>query len=1105
MTAAATELFPHDVPVLRTSLVRHGLVDLSTSPRARKTPAGPASSEDLVAGDRGEEQWTKAAAAGGNSGFQALIGVNSVVVGHVRAAEELRASLLSPPSPRDLQKIRAPGTPTRRGEQPKSEEERLRKRSVSLRTGSPSAQAAASSRPQRVGSAASIAATLAMAAVRRGDRPYYVGAASGASRGSPEQTPQPTEGVSMANLLDIAVSLFGSGLGAGGRGGRHSIDGDGSSKSSGVVKSKKKEEKLVTFTVDVHTGGSMTLGVTVKELGGGAVFVEDVRKLPGGSSGPAELAGILVGDVILGINYEPLEKGLVHTSTRLAEAIALAGFVKLQISRCVRSKSWRQSPPRKDCALVSELMWRTAQLRKAGLVSSAERHSIAGLVLQRMAWEEGTSRAPAPLLATTPPVDSSVESAASALLDSLVLEAKGLRKAIDVRCLHARTTLDTVEVPSVWGPTSSEVASSDAKAASPEAATPASTRATVRFVVRVEDVGTGRQWLVFPHYGELSALRQELLAIWPPIADLPFPAKRSSASRAAAETAEAEETVVEDRVVRLEAFLDGALALLGMYVSIDPRCSGALRIVQDFLGRPEDLFSADLALSPALRDQKRAELLLYRLLNQADSPASRMKHLLMRDFESDTSLAPDVDSLMKCASSRLRRLQDFVLDHHEEQLSSCAYTTSETREAIVRKAVRRQVELSLYLPLRRCLWKELTWRIRDPARKLERAIQALRRSPPAVFGLETLGVLESEEWGPVKEVMGQATRSVLPTDQIDGLHRAAEHLTVLHASLQLNVCCDNGDASTDAADSSCNGRSGSSAALSVDSRRTSLKPYSREDRKGEAGEEDREEGSVRVESATAPTHGTLCPEEGEFGIRERDSNGLRLGGRPHRQMPAVSDSFTGDDGSVTNDVASDSDGPSSAPALSLVDEEQRLNVVQELVEDELSWQAHCVQDGDITTEEVGGEALRPKFNSSRSWSALSTSHDISPTPAKSSTSSWESIGSLDEGAAPGESDGGGEGAEEGVQDHPEVAPPATRPSDQAMGADDFLPLFALVLVHSAPLDLLLPQTILTHLMDLDGSLSEAGYLVATLEAAVSFITQVHASSLGADGNQDSSP
>lgn len=60
---------------------------------------------------------------------------------------------------------------------------------------------------------------------------------------------------------------------------------------------------------------------------------QDVRKLPGGFSGPAELAGILVGDVILGINYKPLEKGLVHTSTRLAEAIALSGFVKLQVSQ----------------------------------------------------------------------------------------------------------------------------------------------------------------------------------------------------------------------------------------------------------------------------------------------------------------------------------------------------------------------------------------------------------------------------------------------------------------------------------------------------------------------------------------------------------------------------------------------------------------------------------------------------------------------------------------------------------------------------------------------------------------------------------------------------
>lgn len=48
--------------------------------------------------------------------------------------------------------------------------------------------------------------------------------------------------------------------------------------------------------------------------------------------GPAEQAGVAIGDVIHGINYEPLEKGLRHTSALLAKAITLAGFVKLQVS-----------------------------------------------------------------------------------------------------------------------------------------------------------------------------------------------------------------------------------------------------------------------------------------------------------------------------------------------------------------------------------------------------------------------------------------------------------------------------------------------------------------------------------------------------------------------------------------------------------------------------------------------------------------------------------------------------------------------------------------------------------------------------------------------------
>lgn len=146
------------------------------------------------------------------------------------------------------------------------------------------------------------------------------------------------------------------------------------------------------------------------------------------------------------------------------------------------------------------------------------------------------------------------------------------------RVPHDRSTIETVEVASVWGPPSSlaEEGVSGASAAAPEASTAPGTLVTVRYVLRAEDIGTGREWLVFPQYSDFSELRQQLLLMWPPIADLPFPAKRpvpkAVALGSTPGTAErAREAVVEDGVVRLEAFLEGAMALLGIYVSIDPR------------------------------------------------------------------------------------------------------------------------------------------------------------------------------------------------------------------------------------------------------------------------------------------------------------------------------------------------------------------------------------------------------------------------------------------------------------------------------------------------------------------------------------------------------
>ncbi|CAN0235578.1 unnamed protein product, partial [Discosporangium mesarthrocarpum] len=60
----------------------------------------------------------------------------------------------------------------------------------------------------------------------------------------------------------------------------------------------------------------------------------------------------------------------------------------------------------------------------------------------------------------------------------------------------------------------------------------------------------------------------------------------------------------------------------------------------------------------------------------------------------------------------------------------------------------------------------------------------------------------------------------------------------------------------------------------------------------------------------------------------------------------------------------------------------------------------------------------------------------------------------------------------------------------AVSADDFLPLFTLILVHIAPKDFLVSYEMLVGLTDPEERLSEEGYLLATLQAAVTFVMQV---------------
>lgn len=73
-------------------------------------------------------------------------------------------------------------------------------------------------------------------------------------------------------------------------------------------------------------------------------------------------------------------------------------------------------------------------------------------------------------------------------------------------------------LPSVWEPTTIEEAAAAVSVAAATAAaaaagstgtaaqTPAASRVTVRYVLRAEDVGTGREWVVFPRYSDFRCV-----------------------------------------------------------------------------------------------------------------------------------------------------------------------------------------------------------------------------------------------------------------------------------------------------------------------------------------------------------------------------------------------------------------------------------------------------------------------------------------------------------------------------------------------------------------------------------------------------------------------
>jgi hypothetical protein len=330
-------------------------------------------------------------------------------------------------------------------------------------------------------------------------------------------------------------------------------------------------------------------------------------------------------------------------------------------------------------------------------------------------------------------------------LERNILQAKGLRTALCVRIVHTKSLGEYV-----------------------------------LYVLRVEDVETGLQWVVHRRYRDFYTLKEELDDMSLFTKDISFPKKTISMTLSRNTT-----RVVESRIVELEQYVRRVLHILTLYATMDPLASRSLRHLQIFLGVDKYV---DCIRPPLLDNQRYIELMVYRFLNDFASPACQqcIRFVSSVDLEvlvSDTGsngYRPVLDHMKQA----LAEVEVFVLQQHQQQmiqplLDRKPDLSPEQLHTFVRRCVRRQVEAALFLPLRRNVFRIVYSFIADQAQSMQDALSILQDAGPEYFMVNPY-VTQTKSLPKAIKAFRDVMQAYLPADQGQLLMHAAAIVMELH-------------------------------------------------------------------------------------------------------------------------------------------------------------------------------------------------------------------------------------------------------------------------------------------------------------------------------------
>ena len=524
-----------------------------------------------------------------------------------------------------------------------------------------------------------------------------------------------------------------------------------------VINANKKQTTGSVFSVRIDIKKSAgVLAIGVKDLNQGVLAVSMLKRRDG-EKGPGEEAGLRLGDVIFGVNFTPTRDGSRTLLNRVKSMTESNGnYIHMQCWRCHQLCS--DSIPGSQFPRSGDVIIKAFSLYRTKVLSDWERWNFVQLILEHMIQDlrerylikENTAfdKKIGPRLSSKK--SENVKQLKITDLERNIQLAKCLRSALCARIVHTK---------------------------------PQSNMDAVVYVLRVEDIETGLQWVVHRRYRDFYALNEELLEISSYTKDMEFPKKRL--------TLNSSEKVVESRMMLLEQFIRKVLYLFNLHATTDHLASKSLRHVQRFLGVDKYI---DCMHPPAVDDQRYIELLAYHFLNDFGSPACQQCVRFVNTVELDKLVKEGSDGyrpVLQHLNQALSEVEQFTLQQHQNQMvlelkERRPEMNPDQLATFVRRCVRRQVEAALFLPLRRTIIRIVFSFIAPTVQENQEALKKLMTSDTDHFMVDSFASSALSLPIAIRK-LNDVTNAYLPADQGQLLMHAASSVMELHTECMMNM------------------------------------------------------------------------------------------------------------------------------------------------------------------------------------------------------------------------------------------------------------------------------------------------------------------------------